>query len=324
MRAILAILLASTAWAADGVLTRDAYISTANPTSNFGALPSMNVGGGATALLEFSLATLPSGISAGQIQSATLVLFVNRTVTGGNAAISSVTPGWSETGVTNASQPAIAAPPFATSISLSQVGYVVVPVTTQVQLALLQGAVSFAIAPDLGSSVLAMIDTKESTTTSHPAQLQIIVTSDGPAGPTGPSGPAGATGPQGPTGPQGASGPRGATGPSGPSGPTGSQGPQGPTGATGPSGLSGYQQVTAAASVPSEFVGALTVNCPSGATVLGGGYSFVTSGVSGNDIANVQLIQSFPSSSSAWTIWMANKSSVAANSTFYAVCATVQ
>ena len=282
----------------------------------------MNVGGGATALLEFSLATLPSGISAGQIQSATLVLFVNRTVTGGNAAISSVTPGWSETGVTNTSQPAIAAPPFATSISLSQVGYVVVPVTTQVQLALLQGAVSFAIAPDLGSNVLAMIDTKESTTTSHPAQLQIIVTSDGPAGPTGPSGPAGATGPQGPTGPQGASGPRGATGPSGPSGPTGSQGPQGPTGATGPSGLSGYQQVTNTATIPSENVFAEQVNCPGATKVLGGGFSFTTTGMSGSDIANVTMLQSFPASTTAWTIWVANKASASISASLYAVCAT--
>jgi hypothetical protein len=53
----------------------------------------------------------------------------------------------------------------------------------------------------------------------------------------------------------------------------------------------------------------------------GGGKTFDTTGVSGGDIAKVSIVQSYPSSSNAWTVWVANKASVAVSGTFYAVCA---
>src|SRR5438132_5920575 len=87
----------------------------------------------------------------------------------------------------------------------------------------------------------------------------------GPQGPQGVQGPQGPKGDTGPTGPQGGQGPKGDTGGLGPAGPTG---PTGATGATGASGISGYQIVSAQQVGNGDFV---TVFCPSGKHVLGGG-----------------------------------------------------
>jgi hypothetical protein len=110
---------------------------------------------------------------------------------------------------------------------------------------------------ELNPTTSVALDAKESTTTSHPAYLDILVASIGPSGaigntgatgatgatgPTGNTGAAGATGPPGPqgaTGAMGSSGPAGATGPAGPTGVTGPSGPSGPAGASGPVGPSG-------------------------------------------------------------------------------------
>jgi hypothetical protein len=88
-------------------------------------------------------------------------------------------------------------------------------------------------------------DSKESQTTSHQPQLNIVLVNSGPAGPAGPAGPQGATGatgvqgPVGPAGPIGPVGPAGAQGSAGPQGPQGAQGAQGPAGPAGPAGPQG-------------------------------------------------------------------------------------
>jgi hypothetical protein len=58
-----------------------------------------------------------------------------------------------------------------------------------------------------------VLDSKESTTTSHPATIDVLVVSVGPQGPAGPTGATGAAGTAG------APGATGATGPTGPAGP---------------------------------------------------------------------------------------------------------
>lgn len=70
------------------------------------------------------------------------------------------------------------------------------------------------------------------------------------------------------TGPAGTPGPAGPTGPTGPAGPTG---PTGPAGANGSPGLSGFQvvrQFTTNDTSPYKY---LTVYCPAGKTLIGGG-----------------------------------------------------
>ena len=95
----------------------------------------------------------------------------------------------------------------------------------------------------------------------------------GPTGPSGPKGDAGATGSAGPTGPQGAAGPAG-TGSSGPQGLQGIPGPAGPTGPAGTPALSGYEIVRGPTVEVAPFWDSdyLTVECPPGKRVVGGGY----------------------------------------------------
>jgi hypothetical protein len=113
------------------------------------------------------------------------------------------------------------------------------------------------------------------------------------------------TGPQGPAGPTGA---QGGTGPQGPQGPAGSTGPEGPAG------VSGYQQATTDFTLPNSALENLSVSCPSGNIVLGGGVS--------GDPGYYQLNDSYPSSTTSWTVTLASNNFGSASGTLYAVCAS--
>ena len=91
-----------------------------------------------------------------------------------------------------------------------------------------------------GSLYMALINNPQGTPDT--SSDYVLITAQGPTGPTGatgetgPTGPTGATGEVGPTGP---TGPTGEVGPTGPTGATGEVGPTGPTGATGATGPTG-------------------------------------------------------------------------------------
>jgi Collagen triple helix repeat (20 copies) len=116
----------------------------------------------------------------------------------------------------------------------------------------------------------------------------------GPSGTPGPPGPRGATGPPGPAGPQGATGPAGPQGPGGVGAP-GPQGETGPPGPAGPPGLSGVEIVSAASAFTADNLKSVSVTCPAGKVVLGGG------GTPGQ-LDAATLVGSFPLSTSAWTV----------------------
>ena len=227
--------LAVSAYGAEGLLTGDTYISSTNAAGNFGAQTAMLVGSGGTAITQFSLSTLPPGTLAASIQKAMLVVYVNRVTAAGNMSVALLNASFAEGTATYANtNGSVAGAPFAGPIPMgsAQVGtYIAVDVTTQVQNALIPGFVGFAFTPD--GTLLAQLDTKENTTTSHPAQLLISLASSGPAGPTGATGPVGPAGPIGPAGPAGPAGAAGGPGPAGPPGPAGTPGGPGPAGPAG-------------------------------------------------------------------------------------------
>ena len=148
----------------------------------------------------------------------------------------------------------------------------------------------------------------------------------GPKGDTGAAGPKGDTGAQGPAGPAGdagAVGPQGPAGPKGDAGATGPQGVMGPMGPQGPQGLpgvSGLQTVftgmTTVTADPSQSV-TMTVTCPVGKNVIGGGYDSPTAGLMLN------AVSSFPSTADTWRVTL--RLSETTRSTFqlrvYGVCA---
>jgi hypothetical protein len=236
------LLMTVPAWCVDAPVQGDTYISSTYPAVNYGGQATINLANGVTALVQFDLSTLPAGTSDADVAKATLYLYVNRMTTAGYVSISSIAgPAWNEMTATYNS-PGLVLGPIAGSANISaQAVYVSVDVTSLVKDWLRpSGALpnyGIAIQQAAGSSAAAFIDSKESSSTSHPARLEITLNGPaGPEGPTGPIGPAGATGPAGPTGPTGVTG---ATGVTGPTGPTGATGATGVTGATGPSGVTG-------------------------------------------------------------------------------------
>lgn len=80
-------------------------------------------------------------------------------------------------------------------------------------------------------------------------------------GPAGQQGPVGTVGPVGPMGPQGEPGPQG------------DPGPQGIQGIQGPAGISGWEVIQVNSGTLDQFRIDVTVDCPAGKKVLGGGFS---------------------------------------------------
>jgi hypothetical protein len=253
------VLFQAAAGAQTAPLTGDAFIQPGVAT-NYGATPTVNVGGalGLQGLVQFDLTLLPPGTTAASVSNAYLRLFVNKVGAAGAIFVNVATSSWAESTVNGgAGAPGIGAF-VAGPINVSVAGsYISIPVTAQVQ-AWLNGAPNNGLILTANpTSTSVFFDTKESTTTSHPAVLEIDLFGQtgavgaqgapGPPGPPGPTGPTGAVGPQGDPGPQGApgiTGPTGSTGLTGPTGPTGATGPKGDTGATGATGPLGPQGST--------------------------------------------------------------------------------
>jgi hypothetical protein len=205
-------------------LTQDTYTSSVSPTTNFGSAATINVGSGSNGLVQFDLSPLPSGIPAANIEKATLTLFVNQLGTAGGIDISEAASPWAELAVTYNTLPSYGAP-FQSNVPVSVANeYVSMDVTSAVKgwVSVPSENYGFLLAPAAAApSTSVEFDSKESTTTSHPATLTIWLYATCPPSTTCPQGPAGPTGSQGPAGPQG---PMGVQGPEGPAGPAGSFG----------------------------------------------------------------------------------------------------
>ena len=197
------------ALATDAVLTADAQVAAAMPSTNFGAAPLMAVSSGSSAFVQFSLSTLPPGTSALDVAKATLVLYASQVNSPGTLDLATASGAWTESGLTFAGAPAVTAVPGALA-AVAQAGqYVSFDVTTAVRNFINAPSANngFVLSVDADTPGLSVaFDTKESTTSSHPARLEVELNLVGPQGPSGPAGPAGLTGPQGLAGPRGPAG----------------------------------------------------------------------------------------------------------------------
>ena len=287
-------LLEAGAYAQTAPLTGDTQIAPGS-AQNYGAAPLVSVGGpsGFEGLFQFDLADLPPGTAPGTIANATLQLFVSSVGTAGGINVYAANAEWSEDKVNGLNGPGLG-PEVAFNVPVAQSGsWISIPVTAQVR-SWLGGAPNYGfIVTASPAATFVSFDSKENTTTHHPAVLEIdllgspgspgVTGAPGPTGPTGPQGPAGSAGPSGapgasgvtgPAGPTGIAGPTGnaggagalgATGPTGPTGPPGANGSAGPSGIAGPggpTGLTGNQ----GPSGPSGMQGAPGVAGVSGAT----------------------------------------------------------
>ncbi|MDH4392442.1 MAG: DVUA0089 family protein [Aquabacterium sp.] len=226
-------LAADPALALDAPLAADAHTNAALPDINFGALPTLNVGGGATALLRFDLGTLPAGTSAAKLVKATLVLHVNRVGSPGAVDLHPVNGKWAEPGVRAGNQPPLGGNTLF-GLPLPAAGqFLAVDVTAQVRSWISNPGTNlgWAVTPALSApDTVAFFDSKENTATGNVARLDLTLSDQGPRGDAGAPGLPGVQGLKGDTGPTGPRGDPGPPGPQGVPGPQGAIGPQGPAG----------------------------------------------------------------------------------------------
>ncbi len=239
---------------------------------NHGSLAGITIGGihGAQGLLKFDLGTLPAGTTADQVSGAFLFVYVTTVGSTGNITVNEAASPWVESTVVAAPSvgpPANLSGGVVAIVSGIYPGFLAIDVTQAVK-DWLNGTTNNGLILTTGPTPNAqiVIDSKESTTTSHPAALTVTLASTGGGGATGPTGPTGATGATGigTAGATGFTGATGATGSNGTNGATGVTGANGTNGATGANGTNGATGATGATGVGTT--GATWRNGSTGAT----------------------------------------------------------
>ena len=191
----------------------DTFVSPGSAT-NYSTSPTVNVGGADAyqGLIAFDLSGLPAGVTSASVAKASITLFVNKLGSPGAIDVYAANGHWTESTVTGNNAPAsglVIASQLPVTIASN---YITIDATALVK-AWLDGTVANAgilLTADAGSpSTSVLFDSKESSSTSHPAILQVTLTGTGTQGPVGPQGP------QGPSGPQGVPGQAGRQGPAG-------------------------------------------------------------------------------------------------------------
>jgi hypothetical protein len=164
----------------------DSYTLTSSPGTNFGSKNTLEVEStGATTFIRFDLSSIPPTVNGSMVAKATLKIYISAVPSAGSFNVDLVTSPWTESTITANDSPtlgsAIASAVAVTTADKNQ--YVLVDVTAAA-VEWLNGSANdgIAIVPD--GKVSLTLNSKETTTTSHPAELDIVLT--GPAGPPGP------------------------------------------------------------------------------------------------------------------------------------------
>jgi hypothetical protein len=164
----------------------DSYTLTSQPTKNFGATNTLEVeSSGATTFVRFDLSGIPPTVTGAMVAKATLKIYVSTVTTAGSFNVDLVTSPWTESTITANDAPTLGSA-IASAVPVTTADknkYVLVDVTAAA-VEWLNGTSNdgIAIVPD--GTVSFALNSKETTTTSHPAELDIVLT--GPAGPPGP------------------------------------------------------------------------------------------------------------------------------------------
>ncbi len=179
-------------YASVGILKADTYVSAANSGTNFGAATLMNIGAGNSGLLQYDMSSLLSQLLTSAnptpasvtpiIGRATLTVFVNKAAIAGTITAAPVLNSWTESTVTNSTLPVVGSAVGSAAVSGGG-QFVTIDITNIVQGWLSNnddpaspnyvGGGNFGIyltSPDGGVFIL---DTKEGTTTSHAASLDV-------------------------------------------------------------------------------------------------------------------------------------------------------
>jgi hypothetical protein len=152
----------------------DAYTNSADPTTNYGATTLLAVDGASQiTYIQFNLASIPSGASVSQ---ATLKLYVNAVTRAGSFNVDYANGTWAENTITHNLAPALGTT-IVSSVPVTAADknqYILVNITPAVQDWLKGTTPNDGIALVANGSFNATFDSKENTTTSHPAELDIV------------------------------------------------------------------------------------------------------------------------------------------------------
>jgi hypothetical protein len=170
------ILLAATGGYAQVTPSADSYTNTADPATNYGTKTVLDVEAASqTTYIRFDLSSIPADYSSANITKATLKLYVNSVTAAGSFNVDYVTGTWAENTITADLAPALGTT-IAASVPLTVADknqYILIDVTPAVQ-AWLSGTANDGLALVGNSPVNATFDSKESTSTSHAAELDIV------------------------------------------------------------------------------------------------------------------------------------------------------
>jgi hypothetical protein len=168
----LSVLAGSTAYAQITPLG-DSFTNTADPTTNYGTQTLLYVDGAqAITYIQFDLASIPITAS---ISQATLKLYVNSVTTPGSFNVDYVNGAWTEGKIDANNAPGLGAA-IASGVAITTADknqYILINVTSAVQAWLGGSEANNGIALVANSTFNATFDSKESTSTSHPAELDI-------------------------------------------------------------------------------------------------------------------------------------------------------
>jgi hypothetical protein len=167
--------------AAHGQITPlgDTYTNSGDPTTNYGAQKTLDVDAAKEiTYIQFNLASVPTGAS---ISQATLKLYVNTVTTAGAFELYAVNGTWTESALTYSIAPALGSVidsnvPITTA---DKNQYILIPMTSTVQGWLTTPSSNNGIALVAVGSFNATFDSKETTTTSHPPELDVVFAGDG-------------------------------------------------------------------------------------------------------------------------------------------------
>ena len=165
---------------------QDAYTNSAAPTTNYGAQKLLDVESSQTTYIQFNLSSIPAGYTSADITKATLKLYVNAATKAGSFNVDYVNGTWSEGTIDASNAPALGTT-IAASVPLTTADknqYILIDITSAVQ-AWLSGTPNDGIALVGNSPLNASFDSKENTTTSHPAELDIVFAGGNGGGITG-------------------------------------------------------------------------------------------------------------------------------------------
>ena len=178
------LLLSTVCWltGAYGQITpsQDAYTNSVDPTTNYGTAVTLGVVSSATSLqstyIQFDLSSIPAGYTSANVAKATLKLYVNAVTTAGSFNVDYVNGTWTEKTIKASLAPALGGTIVA-SVPLTSSNvhdYVLIDVTSALGAWLNGTQTNDGIALVANSPLSATIDSKESTSQSHPAELDVV------------------------------------------------------------------------------------------------------------------------------------------------------